>query len=172
MAIGIQLPFLALFALGAMIFCTESCTKVIEKPCCRTIGWWTGKRCVKWCAKHVWECPNECRHVAGKRSDVLLANNTGEFPCKFDAYDLDSNGRITNEEFFKSQKLDPKQKENQDVFNSADINGDNLLSCEELSDARFRFKCPVVCPSGENQDEVQDQITELINSWILFLTYN
>lgn len=110
---------------------------------------------MRWCSRPIWHCPGNCRNV-GKRSKI--SNETRHFPCKFAAYDLDGNGKITYKEFVKSQKMKADDKGNQKVFKLADRDDDKVLTCKELSDAPFRFACIVVCKSDKDQEDVEEMI--------------
>ena len=142
---------------GWLVFMADgSCQRTTQKYCCRHRGWWGGRRCVLWCTKVIWYCPDECRRH-GKRS-MPSSKDTSDFSCKFAAYDLNGNGKITYEEFVKSQKMKADDKENQLAFKRTDRNSDNVLTCEELRESQFKFECKLVCPSDQGQQDVEELI--------------
>lgn len=99
-----------------------------------------------WRYVHRFVCGWVCG-FSGKRSLVPSKNLTEEpMPCKFANYDIDNSGGIDLKEF--AEALDMKEDEVKTAFKLADKNNDNTLSCIELLQGPFTFKCRVVCPES------------------------
>lgn len=96
-----------------------------------------------WCLKQVWYCPG-LNSYRGMVKNTQIKN----LPCTFTNYDIDNNGGIDFQEFVKTLKLKiDKKASNQNVFGLVDANNDGILSCNELKNAPFSFRCVVFCQS-------------------------
>ena len=160
---SLKVFILGLFALVALVSCADAfCTKKINYYCRKTKGWWR-KRCVQWDTKYVWYCPSECR--VGKREkipgDEQKKPTEEDFPCHFEAYDLNRDGQVDFKEFMTSLKFKPTDKASKGLFDKADVDGSKSLSCEELTNSGMSFKCEVACPESNSQDE-EDEVSELL----------
>ncbi|XP_048754246.2 uncharacterized protein LOC125665579 [Ostrea edulis] len=105
----------------------------------RICSWSCHYKCVKTCPVCAPVCSRPCKRICGKKRDIT---HPSSLPCDFSAWDSDNNNSVDFREFSALVKGLARRKDLRLAFESADSDGNGVLSRDELAGATFmRGQC-------------------------------